>query len=366
MIQEKAVIGFIGSGGIARPHAYSLNSLKYFYGNAPDVEFEAVCSATKESRIEFARQFGFNNSCDLKEFAENKKIDTVFILGPNNMHYEHLKTVIGMPGLKRIYLEKPVCSNSHEENAVAGLTCQYSGIKIQVGFQYLFSAAVRKMLLLWKSGKLGKPIHFDVRYYHSDYLKKDYREKRASRLTPAPDGGAMADLGSHGISLLLAFLGNKIKITGALQAGSFEDVTADSDLFSLISLYDYATGAAGTLSASRISSGTGDYISFELFAEKGALRYSTSNSDTFEYFTEESGIWSRQMSGSDYRPSSSFPSVHVPSGWLRAMIHAHYVFLTGTHSETFIPDIEHGLEVQKLVTQTAEHLKVFRDFTTGS
>jgi len=366
MKKEKAVIGFIGSGGIARSHAYSLSSMKYFYDDAPDIELEAVCSATALSRKTFASQYAFNCSCDLNEFVTNRKIDTVFILGPNKVHYEHLNAVIGMPGLKRVYLEKPVCSNMEEENAVAGLTCQFSGIRIQVGFQYLFSAAIRKMIAFWKTGTLGKPVHFDLKYYHSDYLKKDYREKRISRLTSAPDGGAMADLGSHGISLLLAFLGNKIKITSALQAGGFDDVIPDSDLFSLISLYDKASGAAGTLSASRISSGTGDHISFELYAEKGALRYSTSGSDSYEFYTEESGVWSRQFSGSDYRPVSSFPSVHVPSGWLRAMIHAHYVFLRGSDSETFIPDIEHGLAVQRLVTKTAEHLRVFRELASGN
>ena len=107
--------------------------------------------------------------------------------------------------IRRIYLEKPVCSNLEEEKAIAALSLKYSGIRIQVGFQYLFSSAVREALAFWKSGKLGKPIHFELKYYHSDYLKKEYRDKRTSRLTPAPDGGAMADLGSHAISLLIAF-----------------------------------------------------------------------------------------------------------------------------------------------------------------
>jgi hypothetical protein len=43
------------------------------------------------------------------------------------------------------------------------------------------------------------------------------------------------------------------------------------------------------------------------------------------------------------------------------MIHAHYVFLTGEDKNEFVPDIKHGLEVQRLVTETAEHLKVFRE-----
>ena len=364
MEKDKSIIGFIGSGGIARSHAYSLNSLRYFYNDAPEFEISAVCSATNDSRASFAKQFGFARSWDLEEFIADDKINTVFILGPNKVHFEHLKAAIGMQGIKRIYLEKPVCSNLDEAKAIEGLVDKHPEIKIQVGFQFLFSATIRSMLNLWKSGKLGKAIHFDLKYYHSDYLLKDYRDRRQSRLTPAPDGGAMADLGSHSLSLLIALLGTNLKITGALQGGHFDDVNTDSDLFSLITIHDQASGAVGTLSASRISSGTGDYFSAELFTELGALRYSSQTPDYFEFFTEASGLWSRKMVGSDFKPLSGFPSVHVPPGWLRSMIHAHYVFLTGKDQNEFVPDIKHGLAVQRLVTQTAEHLSIFRKSMT--
>ena len=316
MDQEKAVVGFIGAGGIARSHAYSLNSLRYFYNDAPEVVPSAVCSATAGSRTSFADRFGFARSYDLEEFLSDREINTVFILGPNKVHYEHLKAVCEMTGIRRIYLEKPVCSSLEEEKAIAALILKYPGIKIQVGFQYLFSASVREALAFWKSGKLGKPIHFDLKYYHSDYLKQEYRDKRASRLTPAPDGGAMADLGSHAISLLIAFIGDDLHITSAIQSGSFDDVPDGSDLFSLISLYDKSSGAAGTLAASRISSGTGDSLSIELYAEKGALRYSSDNADYFEYYTEETGLWHRKMVGSNYQACYQFS--FRPCAWRMA------------------------------------------------
>jgi predicted dehydrogenase len=270
-----------------------------------------------------------------------------------------------MPAIRRIYLEKPVCSNPLEEQAIAALARKYSGIKIQVGFQFLFSSSVREALAFWKEGLLGKPIHFELKYYHSDYLKKDYRDKRTSRLTPAPDGGAMADLGSHAISMLIAFIGENLHITGAIQSGSFEDVPEGSDLFSLISLYDKSSGSAGTLAASRISAGTGDSLSLELFAEKGALRYSSESADYFEYFTEETGLWHRKIVGSNFKPVSGFPSGHVPAGWLRSMIHAHYVFLMDAGTEIFVPDIAHGLAVQRFVARTAEYLERFRESNAG-
>jgi predicted dehydrogenase len=361
MNKEKAIIGFIGSGGIARSHAYSLNSLRYFYNDFPEIELQAVCSATKESRVLFANRFGFNKSYDLEEFVADKQINTVFILGPNKVHFEHLKTIIGMKSLKQVYLEKPVCSNHEEEEGIFRLINDHPRIKIQVGFQFLFSATIREMLTLWKSGNIGKPLHFDLKYWHSDYLKKEYRDNRQSRLTPAPDGGAMADLGSHSLSLLIAFLGDKLRITGALQAGHFEDVRKDSDLFSLISVYDDVSEAVGTLSASRISSGAGDCFTFDLFAQEGALRYSSTSPDSFGFYTEKSGLWNRRIVGSSFKPITSFPSAHVPAGWLRSMIHAHYVFLTGNDKNEFVPDIKHGLAVQRLVTVTAEHLKKFRE-----
>ena len=361
---DKAIVGFIGSGGIARSHAYSLSSLKYYYNEIPEIELAAVCSSRLDSRETFAKKYGFEKALSFEEFIEDKRINTVYILGPNKVHYEHLKAVMSMPSVKRIYLEKPVCSSLEEEKAIRSLAAENPETLIQVGFQYLYSSSVREALAFWHTGKMGKPIHFDIKYYHSDYLKKEYRDKRKNRLTPAPDGGAMADLGSHIISMLIAFLGNGLEIKGAVQAGQFDDVPEDSDLFSKIFIHDKSSEAVGSLSASRISAGTGDDIIFEIYAEKGALRYSSSNADFFEYYTDEFGTWTRKIVGSNYNPVTSFPSGHVPPGWLRAMVHAHYVFLAGTDTELIIPDIEHGLEVQRIVRETADQLKKFRD-TTG-
>lgn len=358
---QKIHIGFLGAGGIARAHAYALQSLKFYYNEVSELVFESVASVRKESRENFAGKFGFISAQTVEEFSKNEKVEAVFILGPNNVHFEHLKLALQMPHVKYIYLEKPVCASLLEEKEMKKLLeTMRKDVKIQVGFQYLQTSSVREALQFWKSGKLDKPIHFDLKYYHGDYLQSSYREKRVTRLTPAPDGGAMADLGSHGISLLMAFLGEQLQITGALQGGGFPDVPPGSDLFSSLSLVEPETGAVGNLSASRISSGTGDLVYLELFAENGALRYSSKNSEYFEYYLEGSDQWVKQMVGSNYKPVTSFPSGHVPPGWLRSMVHAHYLFFTGNDAKAFMPDLKHGLAVQRIVRETAEHLSVFR------
>jgi predicted dehydrogenase len=110
MVSEKMIVGFLGAGGIARAHAYALNSLKYYYSEIPEIEFEAVCSTRKESSDAFAAKYSFTKSLSLEDFRSNTRINTVLILGPNNVHFEHLKLALEMPSVTRIYLEKPVCS----------------------------------------------------------------------------------------------------------------------------------------------------------------------------------------------------------------------------------------------------------------
>jgi len=352
-------IGFLGAGGIARAHAYALQAIRFYYEAVPEIELVSVCSARPESSKAFASKSGFKKSESFIDFVGNGSIDTVFIMGPNNTHFEHFRAATEMAQVKRIYLEKPVCSNEGEEMEMKRLLRE-SGKQVQVGFQYLQTPAVREALAFWKSGILGKPLHFDLKYYHGDYLRQSYRDKRKTRLTPAPDGGAMADLGSHGISLLIAFLGNRLQMVHAMQAGRFDGVPAGSDLFSSVTLVDPVSLAAGHLSASRISSGTGDLVYLEIYAEKGVLRYSSQQSDYFEYYLEEAGQWVKKPVGSNYAGITSFPSGHVPAGWLRSMVHAHYLFLGGKDDAAFVPGLEHGLEVQRLVRQTAVHLEKYR------
>lgn len=361
MASRKPVAGFIGAGGIAHSHAYDLDAMKHYYHDAPEIEKEAVSSATSSGRESFANRYGFRSSLCPGDFFENGRINSVFILGPNNTHIEHFRKAMMMPSVERIYIEKPLCVSSDEESVIRRIAQERASIKIQAGYQFLFSSAVREALRFWRSGVLGKPVHFDFRYYHGDYLARDYRNRRRTRLMPAPEGGAMADLGSHIISMAIAFIGNNMDVTSAVQAGSFDDVPADSDLFSLITLHDPESGAAGVISASRVSSGTGDMLSFELHAEKGSLKYSSHFPDFFEYYTEDSGIWHKISTGSSYKPVSSFPSGHVPPGWLRALVHAHYVFFTSGESESMLPDLEHGLEVERILRESAGQMRIFRN-----
>src|SRR5665811_1398967 len=156
---QKIHVGFLGAGGIAQAHVYSIQALKFYYNEVPEIILESVASARKESRESFAEKFGFKTAQTVEEFSVNDNIEAVFILGPNKIHFEHFSLALQMPNVKYIYLEKPVCSSQKEEEAMKDLLNNADpSIKIQVGFQYVQTASVREALNFWKSGKLGKPI----------------------------------------------------------------------------------------------------------------------------------------------------------------------------------------------------------------
>jgi predicted dehydrogenase len=356
-MKEPIRIGFLGSGGIARSHAYALDVLRYYYSDAPRVEKVLAASPTPAHRETFAGRFGFQEAVDPEAVWKREDLDALYILGPNRTHTPQLLAAAEMPSVKRIYLEKPVAASKEDLHQLEQLDQNHPDKFIMVGFQFLQKAPIRKALAHWSSGVFGELVHFRAEYLHSSYLDPAYREKLPDRLHPIPRNGAAVDLGTHVLSLLTAFLGNRLVVRSARSTtGSLKDVPENTDLCTLALLEDIATGAVGTLTASRISAGTGDHLALELRGTKGAILFETGQPDSYLSYLPDEG-WCRHDIYSDYRPASTFSSDYVPAGWLRALVHNHYLFLGGKPGISVIPDLAHGIQVQRLIQKIADHLK---------
>lgn len=348
-----AKIAFLGAGGIAKSHAYALDALKFYYSDAPKLTKVLVASPTPKSRETFASRFGFNDAIPPEDVWQRDDIDTIYILGINETHTPQLLKAVKTNNIKRIYVEKPLAISAEEIQQLEKLAQSAPDKFIMVGFQFLQKSAIRQALEHWKSGVFGEPIHFRADYLHSSHLDPAYRQKHPDRLLPIPQQGAVADMGAHIFSLLLAFLGKSLVVRDAIISGQVEDVDPHSDLCTTLLLEETTSGAAGTMVASRISQGTGDLLSLELRGTKGALLYNTQQPDFYETYLPDFG-WQRHEVMSKYPPVSTYPSHYVPSGWLRALVHNHYLFLGGDQGISMIPDLEHGIAVQKLIQQVAD------------
>lgn len=346
-------VGFLGAGGIARAHAYALDALKSYYPDSPRLKKAVVASPTPASREGFAEDFGFDEALPPDQIWDRDDLEALFILGPNATHTPHLIRAAHQPHLKRIYVEKPIGASQDDIRALEALDHEDHGKFILVGFQYLQKSPLRKALAHWQTGVFGTPIHFHAEYLHSSYLDPAYRQKHPERLQPIPSNGAAADLGSHALSLLLAFLGDALVVKSAAASGHFADVPQSSDLCTTALLEDPKSGAVGTLRASRVSAGTGDQLALELRGERGALLFSTAQPDAYDTYLPEEG-WRRHAVNSDYHPHTTFPSDYAPSGWLRALVHNHYLFFGGDPVISFLPNLAHGIQVQRLLQDLAE------------
>lgn len=348
-------IAFAGAGAIARAHAYALAALPYYYAGVPERVRVAVASRTRDKAAAFAARFGFSEAVELDELWRREDIDTLFIAGPNESHCGQLCAALRMPGIRRIYLEKPVCISAAEEGRIEQAAVP-DGVAVQTGFQYLQMPAARRALKMWRRGEFGDPVHFEARYLHDGYLDRAYRDARRSRLQPTPAGGALSDLGSHAFSLLAAFLGTDLEVVAARQSGRFDDVPEDSDLCTSALLEHRGSGAAGSVVASRVSAGAAESLDLEIRGTLGAFRFSGDRPDVLESAVRLSRTWNATPCGGEYLPASAFPGANTTGGWLRSLVHAHYLFFGGADADAFIPDLRHGLAVQRLLRATAVRL----------
>jgi predicted dehydrogenase len=353
-MENKIRIAFLGSGGIARSHAFALDSLKHYYANVPEIERVVVASPTPAHRESFANQFGFQETSSPDALWERGDLDVVYLLGANETHTPQIVKALEHHTIRRIYSEKPIAASSDQLSVLEALLSKDHDKFVMMGFQFLQKSPIRKALLHWQSGDFGTPVHFRAEYLHSGYLSPDYRQKRTSRLAPMPLNGAAVDLGSHVLSLLTAFLGDGLTVRDvSVTNGQIADVPAQTDLCTIALMEETRSGAIGTMTASRITAGTGDQLKLELHGTKGSILFDSAQPDCY-YSFQNGESWHRHDVNSDYLPASKFPSDYVPSGWLRALMHNHYLFLGGDPEGSFIPDLAHGVQVQRLIQQIAE------------
>jgi predicted dehydrogenase len=285
-------IGFLGAGSIAQAHVFALQAMSCYYNNTPKFHLLAVAANSKKSTDTFAKKFQFEQSLTASELLKCKDINTLFILSPNDLHFEHLKQALQLNHITNIYIEKPLTIETCEMSTLLQQISKKNHYNFQMGFQFLFMPTIRRAYQMLD--KLGKLIHFHSRYLHSGYLNEAYREQRKNRLLVTPLGGAIADLGAHAFSLLLTFIGNSLEVKYAQHSGSFSDVQKDSDLHSQVFLRDRKSGAIGFLEVSRISAGATDVLELELRGTEGAIRFSSLHPDILKICSDQTSGFSKR------------------------------------------------------------------------
>ena len=288
VVQQRQELGVAvaGFGWMGRVHtqAYA-RVLHHFPQLTVAPRLVAVADEVPGRAEEAAAQFGFAGATrDWRELAADPSVQAVSIAAPNFLHRE-IGVAMARAG-KHIWIEKPVGLTTADATAVADAVAA-AGVQSAVGFNYRNAPAVSAARDLINSGELGSITHARIRLF-SDYAA--HPEGALSWRFERERGGSgvLGDLASHAVDLARYLLGDitslvsdtatflteRARPTGATSGharatGGELGPVENEDYVS--SLLRFASGARGTLEASRVAVGEQNNYGFEIHGTKGAV-----------------------------------------------------------------------------------------------
>jgi UDP-N-acetyl-2-amino-2-deoxyglucuronate dehydrogenase len=192
-MQVKTVkIGIIGCGRVSGHHCRSIVE-------TPGAELVAVCDLIPEKVNLYRDQFGAKAYSTYHQMLiENPQIDTVAIITPSGMHYEHALDIISRYR-RNIIVEKPTFMRPSQVKEVYARAAA-SGVQIFAVFQNRHNLAVKRVLHGLAEGELGRVRSVAVRVRWC--RPQRYYDLAAWRGTFSMDGGCLTNQGIHHIDLL--------------------------------------------------------------------------------------------------------------------------------------------------------------------
>lgn len=280
-------IGLIGSGFMGQAHADAFARAKLLYRDLPAVpHLYMLADATPELAAAAAARFGFEHSTgDWRALVTHPAVDVVDITSPNHLHYEMAMAAIAAG--KHVYCEKPLAVTVAEAEAMTG-AAKAKGVKTMVAFNNIKTPAAMLAKQLIARGDIGTPTRFrgwfDQGFFNDPELPFSWRCTRAQA-----GSGALGDLGSHVISVAQYLMGEVAETIAqtqtffptrpvpqggsgyGAQAGANAPRALVENEDQIQALIRFASGAGGTIEASRISAGKVFGIWWEVSGTEGTI-----------------------------------------------------------------------------------------------
>jgi predicted dehydrogenase len=212
----------------------------------------AVCGRNDERRRGVAQRFGIaQDFADWREMLEAVQADAVTVATPNDLHAP-ISVAAAEKGF-HICCEKPLATN------VADARAAWQGARnlvTMIGFSHRFVPAAQFLKEMLDAGELG-----EIRHIFAHMLQGGLADPSSParwRLNRAQaGGGALYDLGSHLLDLVVWYGGDIARMAGHLKTFVAErplpqggTTTVDVD-DAASALAEFAGGATGTFTVSR-------------------------------------------------------------------------------------------------------------------
>lgn len=335
-------VGIAGFGFIGKVHTYGYVNIPLFYDPAPaKVKLVGVCTSHPETAAKAAEQGGFEfGTHRFEDLLARDDIHIINICSPNDAHREQV--VSALEAGKHVYCDKPLTNSAEDAHAIVAAAKAHPELCHGMAFHMRFIPATMRARQLVEEGFLGRVYHFRAAYYHAGYT--DPQRPISWRLTKEAGGGALSDLGSHVLDMVRYILGEYACVRSSTEVFVPErPVAKGSTEMARVEVDDYvctqvrmAGGALGFVEASRFATGTHDGMSFEVFGEKGALRFNMMDPNylyAYDATEPEADLggrrgWTQIECLQRYPKPSILPSPKLPIGWMRFHLHSEFDFLT--------------------------------------
>ncbi|WP_349295081.1 Gfo/Idh/MocA family oxidoreductase (plasmid) [Thioclava sp. 'Guangxiensis'] len=280
-------IGLIGSGFMGQAHADAFRRAAMLYPDLPaQPELYMLADATETLAAKAAARFGFARSTgDWRQLVSDPEVDIVDITSPNALHHEMALAAIATG--KHVYCEKPLSVTVAEAEEMED-AARRAGVKTMVAFNNIKTPAAMLAKQLIEAGEIGQPMRFrgwfDQGFFNDPDLPFSWRCTRREAGT-----GALGDLGSHVISVAQYLMGPVAETIAQAQtyfptrpepqgAGGYSaragadaprrEVENEDQIQTMIR---FASGAGGTIEASRVSAGKVFGVYWEISGTKGTI-----------------------------------------------------------------------------------------------
>ena len=284
-----ARVAIIGCGRVSGHHCRSVVQ-------TAGAELVAVCDLVLDKADLYCQQFGTRAYTNYHQMLiENPQINTVAIVTPSGMHYEHTLDVISRYR-KNIIVEKPTFMKPSQVTEVYDRAAS-TGVRIFAVFQNRHNLAVTRVMRGLASGELGALRAAAVRVRWCRLQR--YYDLAPWRGTFSMDGGCLTNQGIHHIDLLRLMGGEVARVCGLNRTLGAKIEVEDTATAAI----EFKSGAIGTLEITTAARPIDFEASISLVCENGLAQIGGIAVNELQIYTPESAACqqnSEDFSGNVY------------------------------------------------------------------
>ncbi|HZT31701.1 MAG TPA: Gfo/Idh/MocA family oxidoreductase [Bryobacteraceae bacterium] len=371
---RKLRMGMVGGGqgafiGAVHRIAAALDQQVELVAGSFSRDFENTLSTGEQLYLDPSRCYRTYEEMAAREvrLPEDRRIDFVSVVTPNNSHFSISKTFLEM-GF-HVVCDKPMTFNLQEAVDLARVV-ERTGLVFALTHNYTGHPLVRHARELFRSGQLGTVRKVIVEYLQ-DWLMAPLEtagQKQASwRVDPAQSGlgGALGDIGTHAFNLAEYITGDPVAAVCADTSTFLPNRKLDEDANVLLR---FEKGGKGVLTCSQIATGEENGLKIRVYASEGAILWAQENPNEMHLYRYGQP---RQILTRGHREYLSAPAaaatripVGHPEGYLEAFaniyagavraIRAHLAGQPLKTEEYEFPTVYDGVRGLQFITQAVE------------